>query len=154
MIDEQSGVWVCTDEDCNTDAPKQFLSFKTYMGSDLVEENAQFKNQALGHLDKMKKSSSTDEGIQSMDDLYHLLYSAPANLRYGDGSQNMGIRERLDPMGDGNQRMTEKEKGLASKTEPASVSEGTCSKCSGGCSNAWRSSSASSDKTNYYVCKA
>ena len=38
-----------------------------------------------------------------------LIFSAPANLRYGDSPNNSGIRENFDPMGDGNGGLTLKE---------------------------------------------
>ena len=149
-IDIDAVVWIE-----NPGLPKKTLTHQKYMGTTLVAENASFEKQAAKIAEDWGNGKGKDAATVNKFRL--LVNSAPANLRYGEPKLNSGIGKFVDPMGDLNQKITDKEKRwneqifeqLVCKT--ADPSKTTCTKCV--CSNACQTSSASTDDINYYVCK-
>ena len=118
------------------------------MGKAILIENTEFETEAKKIVNDWEAGKDKDNATVSRFRL--LVNSAPANLRYGDPNINSGIGKYLDPMGDINQKLTSKEKQWnAGCIKPTTNT--ICTKCN--CNSACRTSTASNDGTNYYVCK-
>ena len=142
LIDTGAQVWI------KAGNQKRALSHRTYMGNVILQKNTEFEKAAKKIVDNWKKGKDRDD--TTVNNFRLLVNSAPANLRYGDPNINSGIGKYLDPMGDINQKMTSKEKQWnAGCIKPTTNT--ICTKCN--CNSACRTSTASNDGTNYYVCK-
>ena len=149
-IDRDAQVWI------GAGNPKTPLPHQSYIGVNLLNINNNFMKQAIDIVNDWKNGKNKNE--KNVTTFRSLVNNAPANLRYGESGHNQGIGKFLDPMGDINQRLTDKEKHWNVLLEDLKCKQITsrtaqCTKCSGGCNDACRSSSASDDGTNFYVCK-
>ena len=84
--------------------------------------NAQFYQWARNNLNQLNFQAEKNGGVPNQHQncnyirqMVTYLNSAPANLRYGDSRINSGISKYLDPMGNINGELTEKERFLFSE---------------------------------------
>ena len=145
------------------------MSHQTYLGPELIQMNDNKRQEAFDLRDGLLSQLNTAQAYNEMaaadlKNLFHILNSAPANLRYGRQSLNAGIKRKLDPMGNILGYMTTKERnwhkiwdsimGSTGKHTTLKTKTGTvCSTCiQQSCDYAARSSSTSIDGVNWYVC--
>ena len=152
-IDSNAKVWIGGAS--RNYAAKTAISHKDYMGIPLSDLNVKFYNDSSEIVNNWANGVDKNDG--KIREFLQLLNSAPANLRYGTGTENVSIGKLLDAMGDGNQQMTKKEKRWLDIIHGDSICREveagkTCAKCRS-CNEACKSSSASIDSNNFYVCK-
>merc|ERR1712223_378194 len=66
---------------------------------------------------QMKQIALTARRNGNINALKKYLNGAPANLRFGEAKANVAVNDRLDPMGNQNERLTAKELRLLERYE-------------------------------------
>jgi len=94
-----------------TDAARSVVGMGT-ANPTMLDQNTQMKQIALtarrnGNINALKK----------------YLNSAPANLRFGEATANVAVNDRLDPMGNQNERLTAKESRLLDRYENCGLTD-------------------------------
>ena len=147
-IDTNARVWV---RSANS---RKALSHEAYMEKAIKDKSEKIFREAKQIVNDWAKGKNINDDA-TVSSFRSLVNSAPANLRYGNGGLNSGIGSAMDPMGDQNQKMTDKERklktlfGLTYRCKATKYKK--CNKkCN--CENLCKSSSASKDGKKFYVC--
>jgi len=72
---------------------------------------------------KMEQMALTARRNGNINELKKYLNSAPANLRFGEATANVAVNDRLDPMGNLNERLTAKESRLLDRYEACGLTD-------------------------------
>ena len=149
-VDNEAVIWI---EDPSTNfTTKKSIPHHMYMGDFIVSMNYIFHDSALNIVNAWKNDKG--KAYVVIKEFLALVNSAPANLRQGDPRINCEIGKFLDPMDGAGQQMTNKEKHWnqiighlpCKPVKPMTI----CTRCH--CIDACKTSSASIDDENYYVC--